>query len=382
MAYYFPLRWNFSEEERIRTAQNLITLRHHLRAEIPAKTVNDTLLLATWNIRDFDSNKFRHGPRLKESYFYIAEIISAFDLVAVQEVNENLAALKNVLQILGPEWDYITTDKTEGRSGNSERMAYVFDTRKVSFQKIAGEIVLSDSRRIQRERQFARTPFLVSFRSGWFAFMVCTVHIYFGSDSGEQLERRIAEIDELTRLLARRAKDEASNYIVLGDFNIISPDHRTMNALQRHGFEVPEQLSNAASNMKLDKFYDQIAFNAREGQVKYGGHAGVFNLFESVFRSEDMPTYVPLMKNLNLLELDADNQPIISTANGDYYENIWRTFQMSDHLPMWIELKIDFAEDYLQQLIPDPMTRGATRGGTRALPDHPLSFDMPQLERL
>jgi hypothetical protein len=25
----------------------------------------------------------------------------------------------------------------------------------------------------------------------------------------------------------------------------------------------------------------------------------------------------------------------------------WRTFQMSDHLPMWVELKIDYSDDYL-----------------------------------
>jgi hypothetical protein len=29
-----------------------------------------------------------------------------------------------------------------------------------------------------------------------------------------------------------------------------------------------------------------------------------------------------------------------------YYKD-WRTYQMSDHLPMWIELGIDFGERYL-----------------------------------
>jgi hypothetical protein len=31
------------------------------------------------------------------------------------------------------------------------------------------------------------------------------------------------------------------------------------------------------------------------------------------------------------------------------YYNTWRTFQMSDHLPMWIELKINFGKQYLEQ---------------------------------
>lgn len=25
----------------------------------------------------------------------------------------------------------------------------------------------------------------------------------------------------------------------------------------------------------------------------------------------------------------------------------WRTYQMSDHLPKWVEVKIDFGEEYL-----------------------------------
>ena len=31
-----------------------------------------------------------------------------------------------------------------------------------------------------------------------------------------------------------------------------------------------------------------------------------------------------------------------------YYKTYWRTYQMSDHLPMWIELKTDFGEEYLK----------------------------------
>ena len=61
MPYYFPLRWNFTADEAAHTAERLLRLRGQMRAEIPARSVNDTLLLATWNLRDFDSNKFGHG---------------------------------------------------------------------------------------------------------------------------------------------------------------------------------------------------------------------------------------------------------------------------------------------------------------------------------
>jgi hypothetical protein len=33
-----------------------------------------------------------------------------------------------------------------------------------------------------------------------------------------------------------------------------------------------------------------------------------------------------------------------------YYKTHWRTRQMSDHLPLWVELKIDFSDRYLEKL--------------------------------
>ncbi len=369
MPFYFPLRWDFEDGERERAAARLLELRAQLRREIPRRTVDDTLLLATWNLRDFDSNKFGHGPRLKESLFYIAEVISAFDLVAVQEINQDLSATRTVMKILGSNWDYIATDRTEGRSGNQERMAFLYDKRKVNFGRIAGEIVLPDSRGYPR--QFARTPFLAAFDSGWFRFMLCTTHVYYGSSSGKKLERRVDEIDALAKFLAKRADDQSANYIVLGDFNIVDPDHETMKALTKHGFEVPEALSALPSNMKLDKHYDQIGFKSRPGQIEFGGHAGVFNVYDSVFRPEDFEEYLGQMNKLDRLELGDDGTPLPNAHNRKYYTDVWRTFQMSDHLPMWIELKIDFADDYLMDLTRSSFDTGA---------EHPMSFDLPELK--
>ncbi|MFQ5858154.1 MAG: endonuclease/exonuclease/phosphatase family protein [Anaerolineae bacterium] len=371
MPFYFPLRWNFNAEDSQRTANRLLTLRQQIRDEIPPRTVEDTLLLATWNIRDFDSNKFGHGPRLKESFFYIAEIIAAFDLVALQEVNEDLSALKTVMRILGSDWDYIATDKTAGRAGNQERMVFVYDTRKVRFQNIAGEIVLPMSQLVEGEKQFARTPFLVSFQSGWFRFMLCTVHVYYGGTSGEKLARRIEEIDTIANVLSHRADDESANYVILGDFNIVSPEHQTMQALKKHDFIVPDGLSNVPSNMRLDKHYDQIAFKARAGQVQFGGRAGVFNLYRSVFREEDKGMYLERMSNVDELELGEDGRPRDTENNTNYYLNTWRTFQMSDHLPMWVELRIDFSEQYLRNLVTPSFGPPSV---------HPLSFSMPELD--
>jgi len=348
MPFYYTLKRQQAEKRR-RTASFLLALREQLRQEIPPRTRSDSLLLATWNIRDFDSNKFRHGPRLKESFFYIAEIISAFDVVALQEVNEDLRALSRVMRILGPSWEYVATDETAGRSGNRERMVFLFDKSKVSFQNIAGEIVLPITQLVEGERQFARTPFLVAFQGGWFKFMLCTVHIYYGSSSGAGLARRIEEIDRIAAFLSKRADDSEANYVLLGDFNIVSPEHKTMQALVKHGFIIPHELWDVPSNWRQDKFYDQIAFKSRPGEVRFGENCGVFDFYKSVFRETDAETYFQYM-DAEKRDFDSQGNPRDEAGKAKYYADKWRTFQMSDHLPMWVELGIDFSEEYLEKL--------------------------------
>jgi len=41
---------------------------------------------------------------------------------------------------------------------------------------------------------------------------------------------------------------------------------------------------------------------------------------------------------------------VASGAALEAYYTEWRTFQMSDHLPLWVELKIDFSNEYLNYL--------------------------------
>lgn len=359
MPVYWKLKY-FASNDRSRVVKNLQRLRNQLDAEIPNRTLEDTLLLATWNIRDFDSNKFKHGPRLTEALYYIAEIISRFDVVAVQEISDDIRPLEKVLDILGPWWDYIATDITAGASGNNERGTILFDKRKVRFKNIAGEVVLPKKDLIDEAEQFARTPYLVSFQSGWFKFSLCTVHLYFGADTGEKLKRRIAEIDKIARFLAQRAKADESNLILLGDFNIVSPEHETMQTLLKVGFHVPEELRHK-TNMMGDKYYDQIAFMLKKNELQMAkfsdfASAGAFNYYKSVFTPGDWQTYYELVKD----DPNRDGKKWQKAANGSdldddgrkkYYTNEWRTWQMSDHLPLWVALKVNFSEQYLKGMI-------------------------------
>lgn len=334
---------------RQRTVQGLQRLRTALALELPPRR-QQRLLLATWNLREFDAA--RYGPRSDECYFYLAEVASRFDLIAVQEVRESLYALQRLVRLLGAGWDYLVTDVTLGRSGNAERMAFVYDRAKVSFTGLAAELVLprpdTAADATPEPRQLARSPYIATFRAGWAYFTLVTVHIYYGTDTALD-PRRLQEITALAKTIARHsakfsgaplyapeAKPQRDNLLLLGDFNIFDRSDATMAAINLAGFAVPAPLQAIpGSNVTKNKHYDQIAVFDRLRAMQPTGEAGVFDFFQHVYREADAAQY------------DAER----AARPGRSFRD-WRTYRMSDHLPMWIEFDIDAADAYLSGLLP------------------------------
>lgn len=361
---YFKLRTEFKGEERGRIVTNLERLREQLDRDIPEKDTEENLLLATWNVRDLGKrNRRGYGPRLKETHYYLAEVLSRFDFVAVQEVNE-LPEWERIVDILGPDWDYLATDVSHDQlGGNGERLTYVFDRRKVKFCKIAGEIVLPPDLLISKAeleiqgekvlagKQFRRSPFMASFQSGWFKFDICTVHLYYGEASGPKLQERIDEIRSVARYLGEVAdislRKELRALILLGDFNIVHPEHETMKALVDNGFAIPKTLVRP-TNINRTKYYDQIAFKADPAILDHvdsaqAKNSGVFEIFESIFRDEDLEQYAQAAAGTS----KGKNKQ--GEALAAYYAD-WKTYQLSDHKPMWVRLKTNDSQTYLERL--------------------------------
>src|SRR5262249_60615005 len=81
-------------------AKGLKVLRSRIaKAGIPSSKLDETLNIATWNIREFGRK-----ARSDAAIHYIAEIIGQFDLVSIAELRGNLGDLGRVLAILGPYW--------------------------------------------------------------------------------------------------------------------------------------------------------------------------------------------------------------------------------------------------------------------------------------
>ncbi len=343
MPFYYQID-NSKEEER-RIAENLLKLKDSLeKKDIPERSIDRTLMLATWNVREFDSLKY--GVRSREPLYYIAEIISRFDVVAVQEVREDLTALKKLMKILGGYWEYLLTDVTRGRRGNGERLVFLYDSRKINFGGLACEIVIppieKKGKKLEPSNQLARTPFMVGFQAGWFKFTICTVHILYGESVSED-PQRIEEIKGLARFLADESKSKfawSPNMFLLGDFNIFKTTDKTMKAITDAGFFVPEQLQQLPTNVPQDKHYDQIAIiSPRLEKQKKTFNAGVYNYYDVIYRNSDENTYTA--------EMGKKYEEKENAGQKSRYYKDWRTHQMSDHLPMWLEIKVDFGEEYL-----------------------------------
>lgn len=345
MTYYYGLKRVQDQVARHRTVEGLQRLRKALAEQIPARTVSDTLLLATWNIREFDSGKY--GYRSEEAYYYIAEILNHFDLISIQEVRDSLYPLQHLQRLLGDHWHFLVTDVTLGASGNSERMAYLYDRRKVSFTGLAAELVLPKNKNTLEEPvQLARSPYVAGFKAGWAYLTLATVHIYYGKGVAAD-PRRLHEIKSLSQTIAKYAAKlsgapqyqpgaevKPDNLIMLGDFNIFNRTDVTMQAITEAGFVVPEELKTIpGSNVAKDRHYDQIAYYKQLARLKPTGRAGVFDFFEYVYRLQDETLYAK----------ERAEKP------GRSFKD-WRTYRMSDHLPMWIELGIDDGDTYLESL--------------------------------
>ena len=69
----------------------------------------------------------------------------------------------------------------------------------------------------------------------------------------------------------------------------------------------------------------------------------MLNYYKAVFTEDEAEAYFPLGK--------ANGKwPDTVAKRKTYYSKEWRTWQMSDHLPLFIELRIDFTEKYLKRI--------------------------------
>ena len=336
-----------SEEDKVRTLHNLVHLKKGLEASVPKKELDTNILIASWNIKELG----HLNKRLPESYFYIAETISAFDIIAIQEIKSSLFDLGLIMKILGKNYKYIITDITDGKKGNKERFGFIYDTRRVSHSGLSGELVIAPEKSNgDIIRQLKRTPAITGFESGWKKFSIVNVHLHPGNDTDDKKIRH-QEITYLIDNLKTKIKNKhlwSENLIILGDTNLYSNNKDSLKTIKEAGFKECENLKDLPTTTSLNQVYDRIFYNVDEYyKLRKGANGkdngGVFNIFKYVLREEDIEDYHTFMK------VHKEDPTTLKTEDDflSYFNQYWKRNQLSDHLPIWIEVEADSSVDFL-----------------------------------
>ncbi|MFL5924727.1 MAG: endonuclease/exonuclease/phosphatase family protein [Gaiellaceae bacterium] len=289
--------------------------KHKPGRQIPRKG-KGRLLVATWNVANLGVQ-----DRLDSDYALIAEVMSWFDLVAVQEVNLDLRGIEAIHAHLPPRYELLFSDA----SGNRERQAFLYDSRRVTRLREVGRVAIPPSQlpRIAVAGAttaftgFDRGPYVASFESGAFRFALLNVHLFYGSEAPADLDRRTLETFAVAWWADKTHRDKKS-YVVdivpLGDFNLpkAAPGDRIFDALVALGLTTPAHSSQIGSAIASDNQYDQIAFFPGTTKDRFSGACNVFDFDGALF------------------------QDLWATRTETQFRAYTR-FHISDHRPLWAE---------------------------------------------
>jgi exonuclease III len=308
-------------------AADTAALSIKLDSQIPARSANQ-VLVATWNIKAFGnltrkwSSVAGDSPRRDlHSALIIAEVLSRFDVVAIQELKGNIRAFRDVLKKLGPDWAWVTTDETHGDKGNGERLTFLFNATRVKLSGLAAELVVPEDLTTPFstpanafQRQFVRTPYAVSFLAGDKTFVLVTLHVIYGS-KGADRKQELTAIAKWLRNWAEQLDDFGQNLICLGDFNIDREGDPQFEAFTSTGLTpapdhkgLPRTIFDQSTKSEVNSFYDQIAW------------------FQTVKNKPYLTLKYKQGGNFDFRGI------VMSALPNDELQ--WR---ISDHMPLWVE---------------------------------------------
>lgn len=314
-------------------ANGLLALKKRIAAaEIPSSKLDETINVAVWNIREFGKKR-----RTKAALHYIAEILGQFDLIALVELRDNLSDLGAVLPILGPSWDVVYSDWMDDSGGNHERIGYLFDRRAVTFNGLAAEVDAPREKAASEylaQQSFWRAPYMCSFRAGNFDFIAIATHARWGHG----LKGREAELQMLADWIDTRFKTkyvEDHDLIVMGDFNVPKIGDKLFKALTSRGLQIPQSLRELKAGE----------------QVLKGTNLGKSARYDQILH---LPTIKNRFSNRGgTLDFFGSDAQIKALFPGKNYTRTQFSFQLSDHLPLWVQINTDIDGDRLQQIVQD-----------------------------
>lgn len=110
---------------------------------LPGKRT-DSVVIGSFNIRKLG----KIDNRTAQSWDFLAATLSQFDLIAVQEIMDDLSGFEHLLSLLGNDYGMVVSDVTgakPGESGNIERLGFLFNWKRIQRTALASDITFGRS---------------------------------------------------------------------------------------------------------------------------------------------------------------------------------------------------------------------------------------------
>ncbi|CAI5717376.1 unnamed protein product [Hyaloperonospora brassicae] len=296
---------------------------------------NRALIVGSWNIRNIS--------RRKETSLLqrIADVLSEFDLVALQEVRD-LVVLKKLKTML-PGWNYVVSEpvgsKGAGAKARNERYAFFFRRCMV---RLVDRCSLVEDKNGVFTRQPCVTTFRATAKSGVpdLELSLMNVHVSFGEKA-----RRCDEVAEINRCANEMSASAhgTRKVVVLGDFNLSPQD-----VLGSLGSDKMALIRSPLSTTVFGKLYDNIWLDrndfssqtACDGERRYRVDSGVLRV--------DWRYYPHSKSGQHCDQSPGDTMlPQLRT----YMSRVQCGYELSDHCPVWVAFAASKPEDSVDEKI-------------------------------
>lgn len=320
----------------------------------------DSVVLASFNIRKLGKIK----NRSKQGWEFLRNFCSRCDLIAVQEVLDDLEGLSYLKGLLGQDYGMAASDitgRTPGGEGMAERLAFLFRWKTIERTEIASDISYDRSAVIdtlyEKRKNFSaafktyttkvstwkkkkkkgeepvlvlpafvtfiRTPYCVSFRipgladAAPYEFLLVTAHLLYG-DEDKHKEEREMEFEALMKWLIGRAKQASrmyhKNIILFGDLNLDFKD---------------ADPRREVINNKIKKYNSTILKSSKAAKVNFpflDVHPGFSEVFRTNARQDETYDQIGFFNHDRRLPDHKKNE----TAGSAYGEFNYGMFNFAD----------------------------------------------------
>jgi len=370
-----------------------------VKFDLPRR-VYGSVVLGSFNIRKLGSARKRN----QNTWEFLAHVCEHFDLLAIQEILDDLSGLRRLKSLLGPDFGFVISDTTgafPGRRGLAERLGFIYNRRLVERTEIATDITYDRTEvlktlALNRDRirpvinrygkylqsvkaweesgkvgpkptaptkaqlrmpvflTFIRQPFCVGFRiRGYpgtdpYEFMTVNAHLNYGDPKHDPIQEFHALMNWIVARVEQKGKTYHPNFILLGDLNMdfddpVEDKKRLVKEIKELNTTTREGISVNFPFLDIHPNRTEIfRTNARESETY--DQIGLFS------RDKRLPTFERNETEMGKKPMGPDYGvfnfvELFATALGvpsAQRGDLIKRFEhkVSDHMPLWLRLPL------------------------------------------